>query len=451
MERIPKNIRQIGEREDRVKVYLEDYVSTYLRRVQQLQGEEGAAGLLVGSWQQERKKDDSGNPVPSCVFVSGAMTVRQAGLEGGQISFSSEAWDEGYEGLGTYFSGQELCGIFVCEGSCRRFRRQALFAAVRENFPDQEALLYLLTEEGEEIVYRIRPRGEERLQGYYCYFERNEAMQDYMMDHLPERRVEWEWSPKPLAMTGTESRSMTGTVGQQGKEGVLGDPARQFRQKMDRSHTKRKRRDQPSGRGIVALCAVMAAVIVISGMGLVYRERGGIQMEDLLSRLQIDTDILAAVSAWPEETGEHYVGRETGKKDDESVGKVENPSSSLVVEEIPGNVYPTAGEAETSGQAGILSESPEETEPSTESLSEPSTESSTNVSDVARETDSATLLDQESLVVGTGVLYTVQQGDSLYSISRRFYGTEEMAAVIQQLNDLEDADLIKVGQELLLP
>ncbi|MBQ1931666.1 MAG: LysM peptidoglycan-binding domain-containing protein, partial [Lachnospiraceae bacterium] len=41
--------------------------------------------------------------------------------------------------------------------------------------------------------------------------------------------------------------------------------------------------------------------------------------------------------------------------------------------------------------------------------------------------------------------------DSLYSISRRFYGTEEMALVIQQMNHLENADLIKVGQELQLP
>ena len=159
MEYIPKNIRQIGDREDRIRVYMEDYVSTYLRKIQQLQEENGVAGLLVGDWQKTKEQP--------CVFISGAMAVRQASLEGGQVQCSQKAWDEGYEALGTYFSGQELCGFFVCEGNRRRFRRQALFAAVRESFPHQEALLYLLTEDGEEIVYRIRPQGEERLQGYY--------------------------------------------------------------------------------------------------------------------------------------------------------------------------------------------------------------------------------------------------------------------------------------------
>ena len=44
MERIPKNIRQIGGREERVKTYLEDYVSTYLRKLQEEREENGAAG-----------------------------------------------------------------------------------------------------------------------------------------------------------------------------------------------------------------------------------------------------------------------------------------------------------------------------------------------------------------------------------------------------------------------
>ncbi len=399
MEHIPKNIRQIGGNEERVKIYMEDYVSTYLQRVRQMQEENGAAGFLVGSWQQ-----DTASP---CAFVSGAMAISQAGLDGGQVCFSPEAWNEGYEILGTYFSGQELCGIFVCEGSCRRFRKQSLFAAARECFPDRQVVLYLLTEDGEEIVYRIQPRGEERLQGYYCYFERNEAMQDYMVDHLPNRRVEWE-SPQ------TDR-----------KEGALGDPtdpAFRFRQRMGRKNEPIVRNSQPSGRGIVALCAVMALVIVVSGMGLVYRERAGVQVQDILSRLHMDPNLLAAVSAMPEETGEHYVGRENGQNQEMSG---ENVSSGILVEEVPGNVYPTEGEEknreETQTSEGVTEESIEETET------------------------------EESFPVGTGVLYTVKEGDSLYSISRRFYGTEEMAVVIQQMNHLENADLIKVGQELLLP
>ncbi|MBP3701426.1 MAG: hypothetical protein J6I64_06025, partial [Lachnospiraceae bacterium] len=318
MARTPKNIRQIGGREDRIKMYMEDYVSTYLHRVQEMQEEVGMAGFLVGTWQQgntetddpQKKGIDQGMKQqstvaePACVFVSGAMMIHQANLEGGRVYLSQEAWTEGYESLGTYFSGQELCGLFVCEGSCRRFRRQALFAAVRECFPDQEALLYILTEEGEEIVYRIRERSEERLQGYYCYFERNEAMQDYMMDHLPDRRVEWEMPSshrqRERRMTGGEVSQRSGEAStskewnelsyrpqnMRGKEGSLGDPAENFREKMRRQQESKAQ--QKSGRGIVALCAAMAVVIFVSGLGLAYRERGGVQIKDLLEQLKID-------------------------------------------------------------------------------------------------------------------------------------------------------------------
>ena len=47
--------------------------------------------------------------------------------------------------------------------------------------------------------------------------------------------------------------------------------------------------------------------------------------------------------------------------------------------------------------------------------------------------------------------YIVEAGDSLYSISRKFYGTEAMVAKIQELNGLSNADLIKEGQSILLP
>ena len=498
METMPKNIRQIGGREDRMNIYMEDYVSTYLRQVQQLQEEGSVAGLLVGSWQQETQEVDTQTKLSSgvgdlhqtkgpsrdCVFISGAIGLRQADLEGGRVCLSQEAWTEGYEALGSYFSGQELCGLFVCEGSCRRFRRQALFGAVRECFPDREALLYLITEEGEEIFYRILSHGEERLQGYYCYFERNESMQDYMIDHLPERRVEWELAGEGY---GRNRQMSARPVSLAGKEGALGDPAENFRQKMRRHQVKGQAR-QRSSRGVLALCAAMAAVIFVSGLGLAYREYGGIHVKEILERLEIDSQLLVAVSVLPGETGEHYVGRqgsvdsgaEPGAEGDGSAAGSEGTkgtAGSVIVEEISGNVYPTeedpAAESNGSSETPSAAEgnalestsavegdvSPESASAAEGNVSPEST--SAAESNVAPETTSAESVasqesegiqeEQETLPVNAGMVYTVKAGDSLYSISRRFYGTDAMVAVIQQLNGLENADLIKEGQELRLP
>lgn len=47
--------------------------------------------------------------------------------------------------------------------------------------------------------------------------------------------------------------------------------------------------------------------------------------------------------------------------------------------------------------------------------------------------------------------YQVQKGDSLIAISRRFYGTDEKVPEICQLNNIEDPNQIQPGQNILLP
>lgn len=47
--------------------------------------------------------------------------------------------------------------------------------------------------------------------------------------------------------------------------------------------------------------------------------------------------------------------------------------------------------------------------------------------------------------------YQVQKGDSLIAISRRFYGTDEKAIEICRLNNIKDPNQIQPGQNILLP
>ena len=47
--------------------------------------------------------------------------------------------------------------------------------------------------------------------------------------------------------------------------------------------------------------------------------------------------------------------------------------------------------------------------------------------------------------------YTVQPGDNLSKISKRFYGDANRYMSIAKANNLEDPDKIKVGQELIIP
>ena len=47
--------------------------------------------------------------------------------------------------------------------------------------------------------------------------------------------------------------------------------------------------------------------------------------------------------------------------------------------------------------------------------------------------------------------YTVQSGDSLSKIAKRFYGDAQKFTVIARANDIANPDLIKVGEELEIP
>ena len=47
--------------------------------------------------------------------------------------------------------------------------------------------------------------------------------------------------------------------------------------------------------------------------------------------------------------------------------------------------------------------------------------------------------------------YTIQSGDNLSKIAKRFYGSANKYAEIAHANDIDNPDLIKAGQQLNLP
>jgi len=62
-----------------------------------------------------------------------------------------------------------------------------------------------------------------------------------------------------------------------------------------------------------------------------------------------------------------------------------------------------------------------------------------------------TMAQDEEDAVQLPTQYTVQKGDTLYQISRMFYNDHTMYTAIMEANNIEDPDLIKVGQELIIP
>ena len=53
--------------------------------------------------------------------------------------------------------------------------------------------------------------------------------------------------------------------------------------------------------------------------------------------------------------------------------------------------------------------------------------------------------------VNRPVSYTVQPGDTLIEISKKFYGSSQMVMQLKEVNGLDDINKIYIGQELTLP
>ena len=78
MERqFPKNVRQIGNVSDQPKIYMEDYVNTYLNQLKENAAESAVSAILVGEIVKQGKYD--------VVYISGALKLREIEISGTEI------------------------------------------------------------------------------------------------------------------------------------------------------------------------------------------------------------------------------------------------------------------------------------------------------------------------------------------------------------------------------
>ena len=181
--KLPKNIRQIGERDDIVRVYAEDYVNTYLKRLFPVAGQDLRAGLLLGNIEEH-----GGIPY---VFIDGALEMEGVTQEGEKVVFSDEAWKRAYQTIEEMFPKRTVQGWFLCGAMGSQLSPLNYWKQHSQYFAGKNKLMYLNSAlEGEEALYITSSDGFYKLRGYCIYYERNQMMQDYMILRKDARRVE---------------------------------------------------------------------------------------------------------------------------------------------------------------------------------------------------------------------------------------------------------------------
>ena len=181
--KLPKNIRQIGLPEEKRKIYVEDYVVTYMNQLASEYSNRQSAAILLGF---HAKQEDM-----QLTFINGAVGIPAAEVEEDQISFRSDLWEDIYSTMRKYFSNSEIVGWFLTRPGKSLGINEKITKIHVDQFPGNNKTLFLMDPLDREEAFFIYENGKlTRQQGYYIYYERNEDMQNYMVENRKGRGSE---------------------------------------------------------------------------------------------------------------------------------------------------------------------------------------------------------------------------------------------------------------------
>ena len=407
--KLPKNIRQVGERDQVVKLYIEDYVNTYLKRLYPAGGQDLRVGLLLGEIRTEE-----GIPF---LFIDGALEMEQVTREGEKVEFTEEAWKKAYQVMEQMFPHRSVQGWFLCGAPGCALSPLDYWKQHGQYFSGKNQLMYLNSGlEGEEAIYTASEDGFYKLRGYSIYYERNQMMQDYMVSRKDARRVE----------SGT-------------RDIVIQD----FRDRMEE-------RKQSVGHARTAIgllggtCSVLAVLVLAGGLVMFGNYR---KMKDMEA-------VIASVMPSDVKTGglRSFAGQdEDGDLEVESVpGEVYPTLADIVIDQGTGNDVNAAGNDAAGMEAGADAAGNTNAGTSAsgaQNASETSTPHGGNAGASADAAPAAVAVQ----IPSDALKYVVQEGETLYGICMERYHSMAQIPQICAWNGLADENHISVGQELYLP
>ena len=391
---LPKNVTQIGETDKSCKIYVEDYVVSYMKQMNRFAEDKEIALALYGRRSSEQSI--------SYNFIYGAAKLNFLQRE---VRHLSQAQNQEIEKLHKkYFPECEFVGYTILNG------------------------------EMIEGMYLQEASGCRYVKGYACFYEKNDCMLGYMLDNRVEEAKPEEVSQekyKDVKKRQEERRQQYTSQQESGKE-------------MVRSRTEIERRMRSmrfaAASMFVLLCLVSVVTLQTEGMNgatgskikalfsnVAQKDKSGEDVEamngDGINTLVAEEQLAEAIRKENEQlpvSGTAVMATEA---------PTENPVETPTPEptEVPENMWtPAPTEEPTPVPTEVPTATPVET-----ATPEP-----------------ATVPTQGTVTYDT---YVIKEGDTLLGISLRRYGNGNYVKAICTLNNISDADNIQIGQKILLP
>ena len=422
--RIPNNIRQIGEVNETQKIYIEDYAYTYLCRISSGNSSKGKAAILLG---QANWKDGI-----SYLFVKSAVVLPDMEITEEHLSFTREIWNHVYEKNKEYFPDQEIVGWYLSIPGCSMELHEVICRTHLDHFGGNDKVLMVMEPiEKEEAFYRYEDGELSRQPGFYIYYEKNEPMQNFLVAQNDK----------------AETKS----------EQVSDQAVKTFRKKVETKSEGKKQTKNTSVFRTASVCMMVAVLAV----GVLYLNdyHKLKKTETVISKLDDKNSGKELVETKPV----NGLVSENRKKDSQDAADGEAAGTDTEETDAGTDGAATSGSSDgtSDGQKDTDGKKDDAKDPDADDgASEKETDSGKDASGTDAEEDSKSSSagakdsndgDSSQTAGSTHQSYTIHEGDTITSISMRYYGNSSKIKEICALNGLSPEDFIFPGQKILLP
>lgn len=415
---LPKNIRQIGDAGSDKRVYIEDYVITFLEKT-------GCAVLLGEVWQNENMK---------CLFADGAVEIAEG-------EPNDDMWEKIYREMKQYFPGREVIGWAKKMEEPEEEPDEKLFDLHREQFPGEDRLLFLYDSEENASVFLTENTGIRKQSGYYIYYEKNEQMQSYMVKENEGQSVE------------AESKNQDGAI-QNFRRRIA-----KKQQDAQNVEQEQKSKTPTMVRFLYGASMFLVLTILVIGATMVNNYNRMKDMEVTLQEMalgsdgqssglskgtekQKETDALAASAQAEGEIAKESAAKESAAKDETEKTWILKESSTESNTTTTGDSTDNIGTTGSTETAGSSTATDGTGGAGTSGRQDSTTSGSSSANSRAASSSDVTKYQAE---------YTVRDGDTLAIVCRMYYGNLDKLQEICDLNGITDPNTILPGQKIVLP
>ena len=407
---LPKNIRQIGLAGENYRIYIEDYVYTFLHRAAQAKcQQEEDSGILAVFLGENRWQSGTGY-----TFIRGALLADAGEITEEHIEITQNMWQKIHEEQEKYFEGQEIVGWFLARQSLPMVVSELIGKVHRNQFGGEKILMLMDTAEQEEAFFRYENNFLVRQSGYYIYYEKNTQMQNYMLEKNPE-------------------------IQEESQETVQDDAVRAFRlliQKKEKEEPEETEEKTSVFSYAATACIVLALAVVGVRFYRNYQVGQNIEGETRTASADImqETEITQIPAASVQQvTPTSWAELTESPKITPTAEPTLIPTVTISAEEA--QIYKE--ESDTRKAQRRIQQKKQNEEEST---------GQDNSGQASSDQDSET-----TSAMQTRGSYTIRPGDTLYQISIKNYGTMDKVTDICRANGISENEIIYPGQIIVLP